>query len=296
MKARLIAVLIGVTMIACFSLIVRAARDLGPGNWRSEILAPRLRQMEFARLFARALQERLPEARVRVRGPNSVSYTLPGGNEGTYYLDNAWADSKDDPEGRIEVVERFLDSIAHDGADPPIADRSIVPMVRDRVFMEQAKQDTSLSAPLKAEPLAADLWIVYAQDTPRNVSYLPHDFPRSYNELQPLALQNLRAIIPQIELLKDGDCYLLEAGGNYEASLLLLDEIWAEYAKGVDGELVVGVPTRDVVLFTGSRSRSGLKQLKADVRELHTKGSYPVSNRLLMRRNGKWQEFGTSAP
>ena len=63
----------------------------------------------------------------------------------------------------------------------------------------------------------------------------------------------------------------MSAGGNYEASLLLIDDIWSSGQVKVNGDIVVAIPTRDVLLVTGSRNRSGLKR----VRELAAKFIVP---------------------
>ena len=47
---------------------------------------------------------------------------------------------------------------------------------------------------------------------------------------------------------------MLKAGGDYEASLLLFDDIWRDGQVKVDGDIVVAVPAKDVLLVTGSNN------------------------------------------
>jgi uncharacterized protein YtpQ (UPF0354 family) len=81
------------------------------------------------------------------------------------------------------------------------------------------------------------------------------------------------------------------ADGNYESSLLLAENLWDDQAKAVQGEIVAAVPSRDVLLFTGSASTEGLRELRAAVANLHANGSRAISATLIVRRNGLWEKF-----
>ena len=41
------------------------------------------------------------------------------------------------------------------------------------------------------------------------------------------------------------------AGGTFEASLLLLDDLWQEHDDAVDSRLLVAIPSGEILLFTG---------------------------------------------
>jgi uncharacterized protein YtpQ (UPF0354 family) len=51
---------------------------------------------------------------------------------------------------------------------------------------------------------------------------------------------------------------MITAGGDYEASLLLFDDIWSGGQIKVEGDIVVAVPAKNVLLITGSQNRKGL--------------------------------------
>jgi uncharacterized protein YtpQ (UPF0354 family) len=84
---------------------------------------------------------------------------------------------------------------------------------------------------------------------------------------------------------------MLTAGGDFEASLLLLDDLWHRQESIVKGELVAAVPARDVLLFAGSNFDIGLRELRTAVEKVSENGSYLISKRLLVRRNNRWEEF-----
>ena len=78
-----------------------------------------------------------------------------------------------------------------------------------------------------------------------------------------------------------------------ESSLLLATQIWEDLAEVVPGDVVVGVPARDVVIVTGSRSPSGLARVRRAVdRMFFAHQRHPLSGRLLVRRDGVWRAFG----
>lgn len=74
-----------------------------------------------------------------------------------------------------------------------------------------------------------------------------------------------------------------------ESSVLLAAEFWDELAPRVPGELVVGVPARDVVIITGSESRPGLSKARRAVERVFMAGDrHPLSRELLVWRDGQW--------
>ena len=57
--------------------------------------------------------------------------------------------------------------------------------------------------------------------------------------MRALAVENLKRVLPKIELRCDVEVMLMSAGGNYEASLLLIDDIWSSGQVNVNGDIVV---------------------------------------------------------
>jgi len=102
---------------------------------------------------------------------------------------------------------------------------------------------------------------------------------------------NLRRVLPDIELHEGPLVSMLTAGGTYEASLLLLEDLWAGDKPKVDGDYVVAVPSRDVLLITGSRNQEGLAKLRELAEEIATTGSYALTSELFIRRNGAFRRY-----
>ena len=84
---------------------------------------------------------------------------------------------------------------------------------------------------------------------------------------------------------------MLTAGGDYEASLILEESIWTQENFIINGEIVIGVPARDLVLITGSEDEEGIKRLKETIIEVNQTGNHLVSDKLFIWRNGKFELF-----
>ena len=148
-----------------------------------------------------------------------------------------------------------------------------------------------------SEHLCGDLWIVYAEDLPDRTSSLKKDRLQSAgiadDELLNLAKDNLRRILPPAQRHGDGPWYMVTAGGDYTASLLLFDGLWDDLADSVEGDVVAVAPSRDVLLYTGSPEfRRRVSQRSGSVLlEILATGNYLISETLIMRVVGRWEVF-----
>jgi hypothetical protein len=80
-----------------------------------------------------------------------------------------------------------------------------------------------------------------------------------------------------------------------ESSLLLCDDFWDGLAGSVPGQIVIGVPARDVVIVTGSRSAAGIaKAARAVERTLYAGTGHPLRSGLLVRGREGWEPFAAS--
>ena len=67
--------------------------------------------------------------------------------------------------------------------------------------------------------------------------------------------------------------------------------------KEVRGDIVVAIPTRHVLVATGSDDREGIERMKQIVQRVSAQGSYRLTRKLFVRRAGKFDEFtGDAGP
>ncbi|HET6628381.1 MAG TPA: DUF1444 family protein, partial [Woeseiaceae bacterium] len=179
----------------------------------------------------------------------------------------------------------------------PIDIARIVPVVKERAWLDDirsalAEQGLEEMPEYVQVPLNDHLIVLYAEDTPTNIRYLEKETLGELEvplaDLGPMALENLRALLPEIEIMGGDGLYLLTAGGNYEASLLLYDELWTHQNFPVEGEIVVGLPTRDVLMVAGTAGGDGLERMRKFVKDAYEDGVYSLSPRLFVRRADRW--------
>lgn len=145
------------------------------------------------------------------------------------------------------------------------------------------------------DEFTAELAVAYSFGPPygqRLVSWLDLDkLGLSRRELRSRATENINGMLETVRVHRDPPALVLYFDG-IESSLLLADSLWLELAARVPGELVVGVPARDVVVVTGSQSRQGLEKAKSAVERVFFAGDqHLLSRQLLVRRDGYWQAF-----
>lgn len=143
--------------------------------------------------------------------------------------------------------------------------------------------------------LVADLLVFYAFDLDTHYEMVAHrdlsHLGLSADQLHEHALQNLRALRLDVRAHRGDHILMLVAGGNYEATLLLLPEIWESVATMVAGNIVASVPARDILYVTGDADPGNLADLRRWTSAMIEKADKPLS-RVFVRRNGVgWEEY-----
>jgi uncharacterized protein YtpQ (UPF0354 family) len=259
--------------------------------------ADKLGPRAFTEEFARALTAAMPQAKVAVRGELQLQVSDPDGRERTLNLLNAFQDYSLTPERFAELVRRSAAAMAQSAKAAKLDPSRIVPVIKDRQWLDDVHATLKARGTDQeqlAEPYNKELVIVYAEDDPTRTRYLTtrEEIGVAREKLRALAVENLKRILPKIEMRVIGDVSIISAGGDYEASLLLLDEIWSGGQIQVRGDIVVAIPVRDALLVTGSRSRNGVKALRELAAELAAKGPHALTTTLFVYRDGKFTKFG----
>ena len=110
----------------------------------------------------------------------------------------------------------------------------ILPVVKDIGWLESIKQ-TVLAQGAETAPeylydvINTELVVMYAEDTPTNIRYLDAESVTELSiditQLRELAITNLLSLLPPLERHGDQGLYMIAADGNYEASLLLHQDL-----------------------------------------------------------------------
>jgi uncharacterized protein YtpQ (UPF0354 family) len=111
-------------------------------------------------------------------------------------------------------------------------------------------------------------------------------FDTSRGALRRRAAAYLDAMLTRVRIHGRPPALMLSFAG-FESSVVLADAFWADQARSVPGELVIGVPARDVVVVTGSGSPSGWARARRAVdRVFFAGGAHLLLPDLLVRRDG----------
>jgi hypothetical protein len=145
------------------------------------------------------------------------------------------------------------------------------------------------------DEFSGDLAVVYTFGPPFGSRVVTQaDLQRldlSHRVLRRTAMEQLEQLAGRAQFHGQPPALMLSFEG-LESSLLLIDPLWSRLQAAVPGELVIGVPARDVVIVTGSQSQSGLEKARRAVDRVFFAGDQNLlTRRLLVRRGGAWEPF-----
>ena len=273
-----------------------ALRGLFGGRGPSD---PGLAPAAFAAEVARRVRALSPDLDVRVVGELELSIGHGDGEGGNRaYLHNAYRMYQGEaPDARDELVDRFVRSFADAARGLEPSRDAIIPIIKDRGWMAEVGASIQAMGGTPQdkvhEDLNDDLVVVYAIDTPSNIAYLLpgmlEDLGVQREELRALSVRNLRGLLPGIEVHRGPQISMVTADGNYEASLLLFDDLWAREAEKLRGAPVAAVPARDLLLFADGADAEAVAQLRTLASKMRDDATYALTDRLFIREGEGWR-------
>jgi hypothetical protein len=241
---------------------------------------------QFAHLMAGAIREAGEKAKLRYDA-EQFSLNAEEVPSNTFYLANAYAEYCAAPKaGRPDVVRRFVRSwfsprkgVPDDFAD---ARTDLLPGLRNRCSFEltplrmRAEGKGETAWPYRV--LAGHLGVGLVYDLPESMMQLQENTLAKWgvtiDDALAVARDNLMQISGRDFEQPSPGVWLSPWRDNYDASRLTIPELLRRYE--VQGDLVVAVPNRDVLLLTGSDDETGLGYLLAQVEE-HMQKPRPLS-------------------
>ncbi len=257
---------------------------------------------EFRNLYLAYLKKTAPGLSVELVG--DLEFRVKEGENASHsvFLDNAYQQYLGDPEKRDEIIETYIGSFLEviGEREKEVDVNRIVPVIKDHGWLEDIQESLEARGGGE-EPLPnylrdsynSELAIFYAEDSERNIRYLTEEAIEGLGiereSLRELAVENLRRLLVNIEVMGGDGVYMITAGGDYEASLLLVDSIWNPESMPVSGEFVAAIPSRGVLLVTGSGNRDAIENLREMVGETGGQLSYRLTPVLFVRRGGSFE-------
>lgn len=254
---------------------------------------------QFTEEFAKAISLASPSTKVVKKAALELQLTSAAGKASTVFLDNAYKEYLLDSKALKDVIQRYAASSLEARDDAAKIDRTrIIPIIKDRRWLTEialSLKSRGVTKPVDhvVEDLNEELVIVYAEDSPKNIRYFaPKDLDAigvSRTDLRATAVNNLRKILPKIEIHKGQVVSMVTAGGDFEASLLLFNELWSDGTFQVDGDIIVAIPARDLLIVTGSKTPGGISRMRELSSKYVQQSSYGLTDTLFVFRNGKFE-------
>lgn len=179
--------------------------------------------------------------------------------------------------------------------------------VKDRIYpmLKQSlpETDPTPSIELKenerpvTDNFTVDIHIVYLIDFNNHFTYINFahltKWSISKEYLRQTALSNLDQLANEhAKFHGDSEYALITLDGNFEASLVLSDMFWPHIQQITESaNLVIGIPTRDVLVVSYLENEQGIEKLRQAVKGTFPNGDHSVSKWLYLRSNDKWIEY-----
>ena len=255
-------------------------------------------QRAFVKQYIKAVEATYPGVKAKRKGTLEVRMKTADGMESTAFLDNAYNQYRGDPEQLDVTIARFVGALSAQ-LDPDSVDRqasSLFPVIKNKAYIDQLaalQKESEAHQQIYYEALNEELYVLYVFDTEFSMSMAAQgdivDAGVAMEALRAKSIENLKSYLPEVTGEGGESLMMIMADGTYDASLLLFDEIWRPEVIPVQGEIVVFVPARDVVLVTGSKDAAGIAQAKAIIAS--NEWPYFISENAFVRRDGGWQKI-----
>ena len=263
----------------------------------SLLWAINLTRREFTAIMTNRIIEQFPEKSVSILSDTEIYLSDSTGSKFTINTETAYERYALQPALLDSIVNYYLEFYYWQFdtlCSRLVSADYIVPIIKDTAFVEYINNILEKNGGVKFEKLNNVLYICYALDGVTSISYLSNEkyaeFDIGDDSLRQFAADNLLRILPDITGYKGDGCYLITGGGDYDASLLLIDDIWDNPKISVKGDFVAAVPARSWLAVTGSEDSLGLKRIREFVKE-YEDFPYPITDRLFIRKNHTWEIY-----
>lgn len=258
---------------------------------------------QFTEAYVKALKQAAPQYEINVVAPLELKVKGRNGHETSSFLDNAYNSYRLNPQDRDSIIGKYVSAFVESPFDSESTiDRTrIVPIIKDKAYLQEVRQSMATRVKKPAEFMDlheeynSELTIFYAEDSPKNMRFLSQkdlaDLKIEKGSLRALAVENLIKIISKPKLEGGNGLFILQAGGDYDASLILLDKIWSTGQIKVEGDIVVALPSRDLLLVTGTGHKEAVAKVRDIAKKTVAEAPYRLTPELFVYRNGKFEVF-----
>lgn len=250
---------------------------------------------EFTQAAAQALAI---DPDVEIVGVDELTLRLRvRGRDVTGDLHNFYQLYHDAPDQLAAIQQAFVTAILdvppdRTEDDPGVLLARIFPMLKTQAVLDEVRAQ-GLS-PLVHRPLVGEFVVAYVIDEGQSVAYVSEDHVQRWGLDEPVlymnALRNLRAKEwqPHPGQIGSGAGALLIFNGTdgYDATRVLLPELFSAFAARLPGQLVIGVPSRDFLIAFSDAAPRVFEQVRAQIGVDASTQPHALSAQLLTIYNG----------
>lgn len=262
---------------------------------------PPMGSAAFTEHVASRVRAAIPGMEVTVAGDLELAIRTGDDGNNRAFLNNAYQMFLgESPKHRDALVDRFVQSFAEAAKGLERSADAIIPVIKDRGWLAETRESmrrmgNDAQEDHVHEDINDELVVVYAIDTPSNIAYLNPDeldnLGVKREDLRALAVRNLRGLLPGIDVQRGEKLSMVTADGNYEASLLLFDDLWARESARMRGAPVAAVPARDLLLFADSADADAVAQLRQVATQARAEATYGLTDRIFVLGESGWRPF-----
>ncbi|WP_371225882.1 DUF1444 family protein [Roseovarius sp. 2305UL8-3] len=166
---------------------------------------------------------------------------------------------------------------------------NILPILRHVDYLNSFVADNPGQA-LLSNGQIGDSLILFTLNSETHITYLTKasldELGVTQSKLFEIAARNLEAKLPELSIEGDG-IYSLTYDGYYETAFLTHEPLWRQIDEQL-GEILIGFPTRDLVVFVDGEQPEARSILKDIVADFNGTGAYPVSELIYSWNNDGW--------
>ena len=196
-----------------------------------------------------------------------------------------------------ELLAKFNSIFPYFKQLPPSDDNEVTEnLPSDLSKTDKAKVYTVPGISLVIKNICDDLNCLYAYDNDSGLEIIQEselkELKISKDELHEIAMSNYRQLIAKkLNAQNNSEAFWFILDGNLEAGLVLVDEIWDQVEEHLKDEIVICVPSRDVIIATGKSNNLVIEDFSKKATEVYLNGDHPLSKNWFLKVNKKWEVF-----
>jgi uncharacterized protein YtpQ (UPF0354 family) len=240
---------------------------------------------EFRNLYADSIQQICSDCQTQLQDDSTIVF-ITKQDSILISTENIYKTYLNSPDSASKIISHYVSVLRSMAKEEPIKSNSIYPIIKPSEYFQFHHSNTDSIIRYK---LCGELELAFVIDSKNSFTYITDSMiiknHISSDSILPIALKNLSTKTDSLYIYNLGDSiYFLTIGGDYDLSLALLDNLWTKDNIPVNGDFIVAMPNRDLLLVTGSKN-SKMNRFKEIIKKSYTDGDYPVTMDIFQYKN-----------